>query len=147
MNMGSRGFTLIEMLIVLLVVLLIVSFLPFLLDIRWLHDKPLNRFNHLEWQVFLQQLKSEIRESKQLESDQAVMYAYKPTGEKVSFEKYGSLIRRRVNDQGNEVVLQSVSDVRYELAQNGVRIIVVTTEGKRYEAFVSTFFPIKVKQP
>ncbi|MCZ0754641.1 competence type IV pilus minor pilin ComGF [Anoxybacillus sp. J5B_2022] len=143
--MNHRGFTLLEMLVVLSIVLLVVSFLPFLLDVRWLHEKQLNQFHPLEWQVFLEQMKSEIRESKQLQTTETILYAYKPTGEKVSFEKYGSLIRRRVNGQGNEVVLQSISDVRYELAQNGVWIEVITTKGKRYEAFVSTFFPVQVK--
>jgi competence protein ComGF len=147
MNIRNHGFTLLEMLMVLLVVLLVISFLPLLLDVHWLKEDPVNRFNRLEWQVFLQQLKNEIRESKQLESSGQILYVYKPTGERVSFEKYGQLIRRRVNSQGNEIVLQSLSDVQYELTNNGVRIIVITTEGERYEAFVTSFFPIKVKQP
>ncbi|WP_051529917.1 competence type IV pilus minor pilin ComGF [Anoxybacteroides tepidamans] len=146
MSMQNRGFTMIEMLIVLFCVLLVLSFLPMLLDIHWLQTDKSRRFNQLEWQVFVQQLKREIRESTQLQSSGAVLYAYKPTGEKVSFEKYGTVIRRRVNNEGNETVLQAVSDVRYEVKEKGVRIHVLTLEGRQYTAFISTFFPIKVKQ-
>jgi len=143
--MNSRGFTLLEMLVVLAVVLLVVSFFPLLLDVRWLHEKQ-NEFQPLEWQVFLQQIKSEIREAKELENVSTTLYAYKPTGEKVSFETYGTLIRRRVNGQGNEIVLQNVSYVQYQLATTGVQITVTATNGKRYEAFVSTFFPVQVRR-
>mgnify|MGYP003622676308 CR=1 FL=1 len=126
-KMNSRGFTLLEMLVVLAVVLLVVSFFPLLLDVRWLHEKQ-NEFQPLEWQVFLQQIKSEIREAKELENVSTTLYAYKPTG------------------QGNEIVLQNVSYVQYQLATTGVQITVTATNGKRYEAFVSTFFPVQVRR-
>jgi competence protein ComGF len=141
----TGGFTLLEMLIVLLGVLLVLSFLPALLDVRWLQKEPLQRFNRLEWHVFLQQLKSEVRESAQLETNGTTLYAYKRNGEKVSFERYGTIIRRRVNGQGHETVLQAVADVRYKLAVRGVHIEMITVEGTRYTAFVAAFFPIQVK--
>ncbi|MBS2770056.1 prepilin-type N-terminal cleavage/methylation domain-containing protein [Anoxybacillus sp. PDR2] len=142
----SRGFTIIEMLIVLSVVLLIVSFFPILLDIRWLRTEKQPQFNRLEWQVLLQQLKQEVRESRQIASDGEKLYLYKRGGEEVCLEQYGSFIRRRVNGQGNEIVLQSISSIQYKLEENGVEVVVIANDGKRYSAFISTFFPIKVKR-
>jgi competence protein ComGF len=142
----SRGFTIIEMLIVLSVVLLIVSFFPILLDIRWLQTEKQSQFNRLEWQVLLQQLKQEMRESRQIASDGEKLYLYKRGGEEVCLEQYGSFVRRRVNSQGNEIVLQSISSIQYKLAENGVEVMVIANDGKRYSAFICTFFPIKVKR-
>ncbi|WP_199425702.1 competence type IV pilus minor pilin ComGF [Thermaerobacillus caldiproteolyticus] len=145
MKKRNQGFTFIEMIMTLSIVLLVVAFLPSLLDIHWLKSER-GSSQRLEWQLFVQQLKNEVRESRQLECNGTTLILYKQAGEQVSFEKYGQSLRRRVNGRGNEIVLQSISNVQYEATNNGVRVAMTTTEGKRYEAFVTTFFPIQVKE-
>jgi competence protein ComGF len=145
MMRNNRGFTLVEMLVTLSGFLLIVSLLPLLLNIDWMKVNQSERFQRLEWQLFIQQVTSEIREAKEIEVNNQTLYLYKFTGEKVSFEKYGYLIRRRVNGQGHEILLQYISDVQYQLEVNGIRIKVMTERGKDYETFITTFFPLKVK--
>jgi competence protein ComGF len=141
----SSGFTLIEMLITLSCFLIIVSFFPVLLNVKWFKEYQSERFNPLEWQLFARQVTVEIREAKEIELKNRTVHLYKVNGEKVSFEKYGNLIRRRVNGQGHEIILQYISDVHYKLEDNGLRIEVVTEQGKLYETFIMTFFPPRVK--
>jgi competence protein ComGF len=145
MMRNNRGFTLVEMLVTLSGFLLIVSLLPLLLNIDWMKVNQSERFQRLEWQLFIQQVTSEIREAKEIEVNNQTLYLYKFTGEKVSLEKYGYVIRRRVNGQGHEILLQYISDVQYQLEVNGIRIKVMTEQGTDYEAFITTFFPLKVK--
>jgi competence protein ComGF len=145
MSKPNSGFTLVEMLITLSGLFIIVSFMPMLLNIHWLKEHPSERFNRLEWQVFVRQITSEIRETREMELKQSTIYLYKFNGEKVSFEKYGNLIRRRVNGQGHEILLQSISDVQYKLQHDGLLIKVMTEQGKAYEMFIMTFFQPKEK--
>ncbi|RAK22369.1 competence protein ComGF [Anoxybacillus vitaminiphilus] len=141
----NSGFTLIEMLITLSGLLIIVSFMPMLLDIHWVKEQQPERFNRLEWHVFARQIASEVREAREMEIKQSTIYLDKFNGEKVSFEKYGNLIRRRVNGQGHEILLQSVSDVQYKLEHDGIRVKVMTEQGKEYETLIMTFFQPKEK--
>jgi competence protein ComGF len=119
--------------------------MPMLLNIHWIKEHQSERFSRLEWQVFARQITSEVREAREMEIKQSTIYLYKFNGEKVSFEKYGNLIRRRVNGQGHEILLQSISDVQYKLEHDGILIKVMTEQGKEYEMFIMTFFQPKEK--
>jgi competence protein ComGF len=145
MSKQNSGFTLVEMLITLSGLLIIVSFMPMLLNIQWIKEHQSERFNRLEWQVFARQITSEVREAREVEIKQSAIYLYKFNGEKVSFEKYGNLIRRRVNGQGHEILLQSISAVQYKMEHDGIRVKVRTEQGKEYETFIMTFFQPKEK--
>ncbi|MBA2869912.1 competence protein ComGF [Anoxybacillus calidus] len=145
MNKPNSGFTLVEMLITLSGLFIIVSFMPMLLNIQWIKEHQSERFSRLEWQVFARQITSEVREAREMEIKQSTLYLYKFNGEKVSFEKYGNLIRRRVNGQGHEISLQYISGVQYKLEHDGLRIKVMTEQGKEYEMFIMTFFQPKEK--
>jgi competence protein ComGF len=116
-----------------------------LLNIQWIKEHQSERFSRLEWQVFARQITSEVREAREMEIKQSTLYLYKFNGEKVSFEKYGNLIRRRVNGQGHEISLQYISGVQYKLEHDGLRIKVMTEQGKEYEMFIMTFFQPKEK--
>jgi competence protein ComGF len=145
MRIQNRGFTLVEVLITLSSLLFIVSFMPMLLNIDWIKKQQSERFSRLEWSVFARQIASEVREARELEVKQSTLYLYKFTGETVSFEKYGNLLRRRVNGQGHEILLQFISNVQYKIEHNGITVKVTSDQGKEYETFIMTFFPPKEK--
>jgi competence protein ComGF len=128
------------MLIVLLIVLLITSLLPLLLDARLFTYENVNGFHRIEWEIFVQQLKRELNESKQWKSIGTTLYLEKFTGDQVSFELYRLSIRRQVNGTGNETALQFVENVTYTLTHHGIFLHVTATDGKTYEAFISRLF-------
>jgi competence protein ComGF len=137
---SKNGFTFLEMLIVLLIVLLITSLLPLLLDARLFTYENVNGFHRIEWEIFVQQLKRELNESKQWKSIGTTLYLEKFTGDQVSFELYRLSIRRQVNGTGNETALQFVENVTYTLTHHGIFLHVTATDGKTYEAFISRLF-------
>ncbi|AEH47241.1 competence type IV pilus minor pilin ComGF [Parageobacillus thermoglucosidasius] len=136
----EKGFTFLEMLLVMAIVLLITSLLPLFLDVRLLKYENVNGFHHIEWEIFVQQLKKELNESKQWKISGTTLYLEKFTGEQVSFALYQSSIRRQVNGTGNETALQFVENVTYILANRGIFLRVTSSDGKIYEAFISRLF-------
>lgn len=136
----EKGFTFLEMLLVMAIVLLITSLLPLFLDVRLLKYENVNGFHHIEWEIFVQQLKKELNESKQWKKSGTTLYLEKFTGEQVSFALYQSSIRRQVNGTGNETALQFVENVTYILANRGIFLRVTSSDGKTYETFISRLF-------
>lgn len=136
----EKGFTFLEMLLVMAIVLLITSLLPLFLDVRLLKYENVNGFHHIEWEIFVQQLKKELNESKQWKISGTTLYLEKFTGEQVSFALYQSSIRRQVNGTGNETALQFVENVTYILAKRGIFLRVTSSDGKTYEAFIFRLF-------
>lgn len=139
-NSQEKGFTFLEMLLVMAIVLLMTSLLPLLLNVRLFKYENVNGFHHIEWEIFVQQLKKELNESKQWKTSGTTLYLEKFTGEQVSFELYQSSIRRQVNGTGNETALQFVENVTYILTNRGIFLRVTSSEGKTYEAFISRLF-------
>jgi competence protein ComGF len=129
--LNNRGFTLVEMLLAFSIFSLIVSFLPLMLPII-IDERPLDeRIQRLEWEVFISQIKKEIRMGQrvtvlnqriQLEMD----------GQIIIYEKYGSNLRRRVDGKGHEILIQKVEDFRFEKLVNGILVTITDTYGHQY---------------
>jgi len=145
MIQNNEGFTFAEMLVILSGFLIIVTLLPMFMNIRWIQEQPMERFHPFEWNIFVRQMTIEVREAKEVEIDNHTVHLYKFTGEKISFERYGQNIRRRVNGQGNEIMLQNISGVEYKPEVNGIHLQVTSLQGKQYRVFIATFFPLKVR--
>ncbi len=77
----------------------------------------------MEWHVFVQQLKKEVRLSDELFvfNDKIIL---KKDGQTILFDKHGTNIRRRVDDKGHEIVLQQVETVRFDELHDGIRLTV-----------------------
>ncbi|MFS0861536.1 competence type IV pilus minor pilin ComGF [Fredinandcohnia sp. 179-A 10B2 NHS] len=144
MNKES-GFTFVEMLLTFSVLLVIVSFMsPFL---RVIYHQTSSEFNQLEWQVFVQQVKMEIREAKNLSitNQNHTLSFINPRGQKISYEVYQDKIRRRVNGTGNEVILQKITSIIYTPKSNGCMISITTVDGTSLDVVVSSFMTLEVE--
>ncbi|WP_297991007.1 competence type IV pilus minor pilin ComGF [Anoxybacillus sp.] len=139
MKKREKGFTLIEVLMSLAAFFIILSLLVTLFHLASNHTIKHGKFHYFEWLVFIQQAKMEVRESKDVRIYGTAIQFDKWTGERVTYEKYGTLIRRRVNATGHEIMLQFIQHVRYEKEQGGIRIHVLTDKGDSYEAFIPFF--------
>lgn len=138
MFLNNYGFTMLEMLFAFSIFLMLVSFLPLSFTFLF-HDWKLEaRTQRLEWNVFINQLKKEVRLADDAEvADGRV--TLKIAGQNVAYEKYGSNIRRRVDLKGHEVVLQQVHSASYTSINGGLRITVEDTFGEDYSASVYSY--------
>lgn len=93
------------------------------------------RLQEMEWDVFCSQIKKEIRISSKAEvvSGRLVLTN---NNETITYEKYGSNIRRRVNSLGHETLLQNVLSVTFTRINNSVKIKVKDVWGKEYIVMV-----------
>ncbi|KIP22201.1 Competence protein ComGF [Anoxybacillus ayderensis] len=135
----ERGFTLIEVLMSLTAFLIILSLLATAFHLSLNYTAKRGNFHYFEWLVFIQQAKMELRESKDVRIYGTTIQFDKWTGERVTYEKYGTIIRRRVNATGHEIMLQSIQHISYEKEQTGIRMRVFTDKGDVYEAFIPSF--------
>mgnify|MGYP001770196346 CR=1 FL=1 len=135
----EKGFTLIEILMSLTVLFIILSLLTPAFHLAVNYTAKRGNFHYFEWLVFIQQVKMELRESKDVRIYGTTIQFDKWTGERVTYEKYGTIIRRRVNDTGHEIMLQFIQQISYEKEGASIRIRVLTDKGDAYEAFIPSF--------
>lgn len=128
---NNKGFTLIEMLVAFSIFLLIMGFLPLMLS-TISREQPLEkRIQQLEWEIFISQIKKEIRMSQKVTITNQILQLEKD-GEMIIYERYGSNLRRRVNNKGHEIVLQQVQAFSFERLLNGVLVNVTDIYGQDY---------------
>ncbi|GLB58176.1 competence type IV pilus minor pilin ComGF [Cytobacillus sp. NCCP-133] len=133
MFFNNKGFTMLEMLFAFSIFLILASFLP--LSFRFLfHDWGLDeRTQRLEWAVFINQMKKEVRLADDAEVFESRV-TLKVAGQNVSYEKYGSNLRRRVDLKGHEVVLQKIDSVSFTRINGGLKMVVKDIFGEEYSA-------------
>jgi len=135
---NKSGFILVDMLFSLFIFVVIVSFLPFFLQLI-LDAQPMEKqLQNIEWEIFAQQLKKEVRMSQSIHIDQNKLFLYE-NGETVQYEWYSNKIRRRVNVSGHEVVLQGVEMVQFSSISNGVKVIVKDQYKQQKEAEIRSY--------
>ncbi|MGN1400707.1 MAG: competence type IV pilus minor pilin ComGF [Bacillus sp. (in: firmicutes)] len=137
-GMAQSGFTLIEMLVSLMTFILIVSLVIQVLAVVRQHPVESKGLNPMEWELFLLDVKREARLSV---SPVAIddKLAMVQSGRLVSIEQYGTILRRRVNHSGHEILLQNVRDVRFEVASYGIALSVTDLEGQHYSAVLPIY--------
>lgn len=132
---NNSGFTLIEAMAALSIFLMIVFFISPVFQIMMDNRDLKMRVQQMEWDVFCSQAKKEVRMSKFAEIINGKLILTKET-EKVTYEKYGTNLRRRVNLTGHEIMLQNVSEATFDVMKNSVHISVKDLHGKEYETVI-----------
>ncbi|QED48615.1 hypothetical protein FSZ17_15935 [Cytobacillus dafuensis] len=131
-----------EMLYAFSIFLLIVSFfsicMKFLLDNKGLEA----RVSRMEWQVFVSQLKKELRLSEGLEVYENKIILRK-NGQNVSYEKYGTNMRRRVNNEGHEIVLQKVDSFNFTPIRDGMKLTVEDLYNQSHSALLFSYINLE----
>lgn len=88
--------------------------------------------HYYEWNLFNESLRNELwkGESIVITPDKV---SFLVSGESISYEKYNQSIRRRVNNQGHEVVLQSVDSFSFASIIQGVHMDLEFVGGEKVE--------------
>ncbi|WP_210365913.1 competence type IV pilus minor pilin ComGF [Bacillus sp. REN3] len=126
--LNERGFTMLEMITSLATMLVIATIFPmgiklFLAD--GIYEQGLWR---MEWELFSIQAKKEIQNAETV-SVQADRIVLQGDGKTVLYEKYGNSIRRRVDNEGHEILLQNISSLKLGEFEGGVEIFAVHLSG------------------
>lgn len=136
---SENGFTMLEMLLAVLLFMMIASMLP--LGIKIILDQRVaeTSVRKMEWEVFSSQVKKEIRSVQQLttQPDKLLM---KVDGQFILYEKYGASMRRRVNYQGHEILMQNLSSFSFRKIADGVEINAKDVQGKEYSVRIHQFY-------
>lgn len=136
---NDQGFTMIEMILSLFIFSVVLSFLP--IGIRIVLEEGVvdSGIKRMEWEVFSSQVKKDIRTSEQITilPEKVVL---KKSGKTILYEKYGSNMRRRVDYQGHEIMMQNLSGFQFIEIKEGVEIMANDMNGDIYTVRVHYHF-------
>lgn len=136
--MNERGFTMIDALYGFTIFLLIMCLVPISINHITQSADPEKTINNLEWTVFLQLLKKEVRMSEGLTAADKKLIVLK-NSQNITYEVYGTNIRRRVNDAGHEIVLQNVEHVAFEEKGRSITLSVIDLTKEEQNAVLTPF--------
>ncbi|MBD7935879.1 prepilin-type N-terminal cleavage/methylation domain-containing protein [Cytobacillus sp. Sa5YUA1] len=141
-SIKRNGFTLIEALLSLACFLIIVSFIPLMFKVISVNENIDERKQKIEWLVFIQQLKKEVRIAEEVSLDNRGELMLLIDNQFISYEKYGDKLRRRVNGTGHEVVLQKLQSVQFEVTEDNMMIVYRNIFQEEYR---SSFYQMKIR--
>ena len=130
----NDGFTLIEMLFALgLFSLLSVFMTSALANITDWHVYDMNNNSRMEWNIFIRQLDLEVQFASDFTIPKSNILSMNKEDEKITYETYYNMVRRRVGGTGHEVVLQNIKSFQVNKENEILTISVMFTNGDQYE--------------
>ncbi|WAA10435.1 competence type IV pilus minor pilin ComGF [Fervidibacillus albus] len=132
---NKDGYTFFELSFVLLIFSIILVFIAHTVPLISYYDYKEESLDEMEWEVFLNQAKKELRNSEEirLTYNRIVLF---DQGDMIFYEKYGNLLRKRVNGKGHEVLLFHISSFSFERSNQGITIRITRIGGDVNEAFI-----------
>jgi competence protein ComGF len=140
-HLNSRGFTMIEVLLSFSIYCILTAFLPLVFSIILNMTHITNRTQRLEFELFIGQLNTELQGCDYIDVRNGKLYM-QSAGEEITFEKYGTSIRRLVHFSGHEVILQNIKSVEFNKSQTSIHIKVVDQDDFVYEDQLSPFIQV-----
>ncbi|WP_240620252.1 competence type IV pilus minor pilin ComGF [Peribacillus acanthi] len=115
----SEGFTILESLLALFCLVIITSLFLQISTSFLLLNKPFQSFRFQEWEVFLNQVKKEVRNSKSVTVQNNKLNLILDDN-LILIESYQDKVRRRVNGLGHEVMLQNIISAEFEKRDSSI---------------------------
>ncbi|MGE6752087.1 competence type IV pilus minor pilin ComGF [Rossellomorea sp. NPDC071047] len=131
-RLNNKGYTLIEALLSFTVFCMISLCIPLIMKGFSTIKNDMVPPHYYEWNLFNESLRNELwrGESVVITPDNI---SFLVSGESISYEKYNQSIRRRVNNRGHEVVLQSVDSFSFASIIQGVHMELEFVGGEKVE--------------
>ncbi len=127
-----------EMLYAFSIFLLVVSFFPLFFKYIMGDEQFETRLNRMEWHVFVNQIKKELRLADEIKvSDNRLVLT--KHGQTILYEKHGTNLRRRVDFKGHEIILQQVDSFRFSPIQDGAKLTLSDLYGQNYSVLLYSF--------
>ncbi|MEI5908094.1 competence type IV pilus minor pilin ComGF [Bacillus spongiae] len=133
----EKGFTFLENLISFSIFLMITSYFGLLLSQLYQMETRQYGYPH-EWHLFLKQLQQEMKAANHIDVYDHYI-TFQGDGESIRYERYSNLIRRRVNLQGHEVILQGVRESTFVKIDGGVELNMTFKTGETRIAKVYSY--------
>jgi competence protein ComGF len=130
-NFWNSGFTLAEALLGLAAFCLLAALLPLSFQVFSKVDQGNSRLQTMQWEVFSNQIKKEIRMSQKINPQVNKLFLTRET-DSILYEKFGTNVRRRVNMTGNEILLQNVKNIQFDSIKNGTIVKVEDIWSRKY---------------
>lgn len=138
----EEGFTLLEVLFTLTLISLCVFLFSMAISQTKTVRANVKDDRQIEWHLFLSQMENDIRgtEFSNLNERRLTVLKFnveKNTSERISYERFGSMIRRRVGGDGHQPMLTQVSTSEFILlTKNNVKLTVTFDNGEKFTAYV-----------
>ncbi|MGN1387135.1 MAG: competence type IV pilus minor pilin ComGF [Bacillus sp. (in: firmicutes)] len=129
----ENGFTLIEMLLSLTIMLIVAHlFLQSMFVVQPL-QKNEREMNPLEWELFLHNLKRDIRMAESSSVAGNTLY-YFTNGKQYSVSMYNNIMRRQADGKGHVIMLHNVGSFKAEETGRFIKVTVTDLSNKKYNA-------------
>jgi competence protein ComGF len=139
--MNRKGFTLLEVILVLSILSVIASLFPTV--IKTISPPKHTGIHPHELAIFFQQIGSEIKGSKSAEVKESSLFLLLPSGTVISYEQSGNKLIRKVNGTGYELVLQNVFVFESKIRQGTIALYVSDskklTYNRRYLMYIQKY--------
>lgn len=140
--LNNKGFTMVEMLYAFSIFILIVSFFPLSFKYLFQNENYEERNKAMEWQVFVNQLKMDIRFAEELTIFNESIVLLK-NGQRIQIDKHGTNIRRRVDNKGHEIALQQIKSLQFDQLTDGFRMTVQDLDNQMHNATMYSFIELE----
>ncbi|QPC46857.1 competence type IV pilus minor pilin ComGF [Mangrovibacillus cuniculi] len=119
---SQKGFTLLESLLSLMLFTFIILLTTICLQWNIQKGEELYNQSYLEWEMFQHYLVDESRRALHIDTLNNQLIMTMKNGDKIKYEKYGNVIRRRVNDKGHEPVLLGINGMIVNRTQGSIEL-------------------------
>lgn len=136
------GFTLLEVLFTLTLISLCVFLFSMAISQIKTVRANVKDDRQIEWHLFLNQMENDIRGTEFLNVTEKRLTVVKfnvskDASERITYERFGSMIRRRVGGDGHQPMLTQVSTSEFTLlTKNKVKLTVTFDNGEKFTAYV-----------
>ena len=137
-RMDEKGFTLIEALLSFSLFCMISLSIPLMMKGFTTIKHGLVPPRYYEWNLFHESVRNELRNAKDV-NVMTNQISFVMDGETILYEKYNQSIRRRVNNRGHEIVLQSVDEFAFNVIDQGVHLDLEFEGGEKVEGNFFSF--------
>ncbi|MGK4041117.1 competence type IV pilus minor pilin ComGF [Heyndrickxia oleronia] len=121
----------------MLIISMIFLLFPLLIKTYEHINQSLSTEEDYEWTLFLIQLRKEMRESDGWDVSNNRLFL-KRNNQMIMYEQYGNVLRRRVDSEGHEIVLQNIDQVLFRVNDLKLQVHIQFINDHQRDAYYSS---------
>jgi len=129
---NEKGMSLIEALLSLFITLLILQALPYVLKSIWIYSQQTPQKDVAVYQ-FYHFIEQDLYTTTSIEPISKGVRLFKQNGDQIDIEQYDDILRRQVNHQGHQWLLQNVKTFSVQLTSKGFVVLLTKEGGSHYQ--------------
>lgn len=129
LDKSEDAFTLLSMVLVITILFTTLPLLAYLIN----SVSYSTNYDELSIQQFFQFLRDELMLATDYSVSNNMIVFHDPDGKKVSFERYNSVILRKVDGKGHDIYLRDVQAIYFTDISYGIQAEITSLEGETFE--------------